>query len=156
VYRIALVLHSWLRWFVLVFAVLAVVRALLGVLRSTSWSDLDDRVGRLLTVFYDVQVLVGFLLYLFLSPTTKRVFADFGGAMSDGTLRYWGLEHVLLMLVAAVLVHVGRVAIRRVEADRSKHLRALVWYGIALLLTLAAIPWPMMANGRPWLRLFTG
>jgi uncharacterized membrane protein YozB (DUF420 family) len=153
VYRIVLFLHSWLRWFVVVLGALAVVRSLLGLVRKQPWTDLDNRIGRLLAVCVDAQLLVGLVLYVFLSPVTRRALSDFGGAMSDGALRFWALEHVLMMVVAAVLVHIGRVAIRNAESDRSKHRRALVWYGVALLLILAAIPWPMTANGRPWFNL---
>jgi uncharacterized membrane protein YwaF len=67
--------------------------------------------------------------------------ADFGSAMKDSNLRFYAIEHSVMMLVAVVLVHIGRAKSKRAKVDRKKFGIALIFYGLALILILAAIPW---------------
>jgi hypothetical protein len=152
-YAFILTLHSILRWVVLIVAVVAVVRALLGWLGKKEWTALDDRLGLLLSSSMDLQVLLGLILYIFLSPLTRSAFQNFGAAMSNGALRYWSVEHILLMIVALVLIHVGRARSKAAQESPGKYRRALVFFGLATVAILLAIPWPFLANGRPLLRL---
>ena len=152
-YPIMLTLHSILRWVVLIVAIVAVVRALVGWLGKNEWTALDDTLGTMLSGSMDLQVLLGIILYIFLSPFTKSVFQDFGAAMSDGRLRYWSVEHVFLMIVALVLIHAGRATSKRAEEATKKHRLAFIFFGLATLAILIAIPWPFYSYGRPLLRL---
>ena len=152
-YGFMLLVHSWMRWLVLILAAMAVLRAITGMSGGRHWRDADDRGSLFLSIAIDVQFVVGLVLYLVLSPTTKMAFADMAVAMRTSALRYWAVEHVSMMLLALVFVHVGRVSIRRAVESASKHRRAAIYFGLALLLVIAGTPWPMMPNGRPWLRI---
>lgn len=133
--------HNLLRWFVLVVFVLAVIFALFGWIGKHKWQKRDNLVGLLLSIFVDVQLLIGFVLYFFLSPITKAAFADFGAAMKNGGLRFFAIEHIAIMLIAAVFIHVGRIKTKRITIDWKKHRAAAIWYGIALFILLHGIPW---------------
>lgn len=133
--------HSIVRWLVLLAGAMAVVLAWRGRLGGAPWSPMDDRVGRWFTVGMDVQLLVGLALY-WMSPTVQAALADMGAAMGDGTLRFWSIEHGVLMLLAVVATHIGRARSRRAERAAAKHRAAAVWFGLALIAVLAAIPWP--------------
>ncbi len=152
-YTLVLTLHSLLRWVVVILVVAAIARALSGWFGKKEWSSLDRRLGLMLTSSVDLQLLVGLILYVFLSPTAKLAFQDFGKAMSNGQLRFWAVEHILLMIVALVLVHVGRATSKRSEEATSKHRRAAIFLGLAGLAILFAIPWPFLSYGRPLIRL---
>jgi ABC-type transporter Mla maintaining outer membrane lipid asymmetry permease subunit MlaE len=152
-YPIILTLHSILRWVVLIAAIVAVVRALVGWLGKKEWTSLDDRLSIVLSASMDLQVLLGIILYVLLSPLTRTVFQDFGAAMSDGLLRYWSVEHVFAMIVALILIHVGRATSGAAEEATKKHRRAFIFFGLATLAILIAIPWPFFSYGRPLLRL---
>jgi hypothetical protein len=152
-YSIVLTLHSLVRWVVLIAAVAATLRALVGWLGRREWTGLDNRLGRILTGSLDVQFLLGLILYIFLSPNTRAAFQDLGAAMSNGEVRFWALDHVVLMLVAVVLGHVGRALSRRAEEATAKHQQAAILYGLATVAMLLAIPWPFLSYGRPLLRL---
>jgi hypothetical protein len=147
-YPFVLTLHSLLRWVVLLAGFAAVLMAIRGWLGQRPWRPLDNRVSLIYSISMDVQVLLGFLLYFVLSPITTEAFADFGAAMADPELRFWLLEHLFWMVVALVLIHVGRVLIRRAPTDLARHKRASVFFSLALLAILLAIPWM-----RPLLRL---
>ncbi|HXH06795.1 MAG TPA: hypothetical protein VNI83_09420 [Vicinamibacterales bacterium] len=152
-YAAALLLHSWLRWLVLGAGLLAVGRALGGRAKGRAWGPHDDRAGRLFGLTLDIQMLLGLLLYFVLSPVVSAARADIGAAMRTSALRFWLVEHLVAMTLAVVLVHLGRARVRRALSDRQRFTRAAVYFGLALLLVLASIPWPGLPYARPLLRL---
>lgn len=153
-FTVLLSLHNILRWFVLVFAILAIVKAIMGWTAKNDWTQADNRAGLLYTIFLDIQVLLGLVLYFFFSPLTTVALRDFGGAMGDNLLRYYAIEHSVVMILAMVVAHIGRSAARKAADSVKKHRRAAIWFTISFILLLAAIPWPFLETGRPWLRLF--
>src|SRR5512145_3312756 len=143
-YSFVLTLHSYVRWAVLLLAVIVVVRAFVGWFGRKDWEGMDNRLGMLFTVCIDVQFLLGLALYLFLSPITTSAFQNFGAAMSNTATRYWLVEHAAPMLVAIVLAHVGRTVAKRAPTAQAKHRRTAIYFGLALLAILIAIPWPFL------------
>ena len=140
-YSVVLFLHSWVRWIVMIAAVVAIVRAFYGWLGKKGWAKLDDQLGLLFSTSLDVQMLLGLILYIFLSPITQAAFKNLGAAMSDATLRFFTLEHLLYMLVAVVLGHVGRALSKKATEPVAKHRMAAILFGLATLAILLAIPW---------------
>jgi hypothetical protein len=153
VYGLALTLHSWIRWLVVITAALALLRAYAGWLGRRPWTPADDKAGRWFTIGMDVQLLLGLLLYVALSPFTTQALRDFGAAMREAPLRFWAVEHVFMMVVALALVHVGRVRVRRAATPVAKHRAAAIFFTLSLLAVLAGIPWPGSTNGRPLFRI---
>ena len=140
-YSVVLFLHSWVRWIVMIAAVVAIVRAFYGWLGKKDWAKLDDQLGLLFSTSLDIQMLLGLILYIFLSPITQAAFKNLGAAMSDATLRFFTLEHLLYMLVAVVLGHVGRALSKKATEPVAKHRMAAILFGLATLAILLAIPW---------------
>jgi hypothetical protein len=133
--------HNMFRWLVLIVIVLAVVFAFIGWFKKRDWTKKDNITGLILTIFMDIQFLVGIILYAFVSPLTKAAFSDFGAAMKNSALRFYAVEHILIMVIALVLVHIGRSKSKKAVAPWKKHRAAAIYYIIALVLILAAIPW---------------
>jgi len=148
-YSTVLLLHSWLRWLAVVAGLGATVAA---IGKGSQALQRAERWGLIFMIALDVQVLLGLLLYGTLSPFTAQAMGDFGAAMRSPILRFWAVEHLTLMLSAAVLVHVGRVLARKTANPDQKRKRLLICFALALLVMLAGIPWPGMATGRPWVR----
>jgi hypothetical protein len=71
--------------------------------------------------------------------------------MKNPNQRFWVVEHVFGMLIGVALVHVGRVRARKTDSLR-RHKVAAIFFGLALVVIAASIPWPGTANGRPLLR----
>jgi len=113
----------------------------------------SDRLGLVLVTIVDIQLLLGLLLYLVLSPFTASAFHDFGAAMRNPQLRFWAVEHSATMMLAIVLVHVGRVLARTAATPESSRRRQIICFGLATVLMIVATPWPGMANGRPLFRI---
>ena len=148
-YTVVLALHSWLRWLALLAGILATVFAL----RSKDGRGPVDVWGLILIISLDVQLLLGLLLYVALSPFTAEAMRDFGAAMKSPGLRFFAVEHVTLMLAAVVLAHVGRVLARKAASAESRRSRLLICFALATMAMIVAIPWPGMTSGRPLFRL---
>ncbi len=133
--------HNMFRWLVLFALIFAVLFGLIGWLKRLEWQKRDNLSGLLLTIFMDIQFVIGIVLYAFVSPITKAAFNDFGAAMKNADLRFYAVEHILLMVIALVLVHIGRAKSKKAVAPWKRHRAATIFYGISLLLILAAIPW---------------
>jgi hypothetical protein len=153
-YTLVLTLHNLVRWLVIVFAVLALARAYRGWLRGLNWQKSDDRAGMLYTSFLDTQLLLGLILYFLFSPYPAQLFANFATGMQNPIVAFFGLEHVIPMVIAIAVAHMGRAFSRKAADAPAKHRTAAVWFSISVVLILVAIPWPFLAYGRPVFRLF--
>lgn len=134
-------LHDTLRWLLLLSLVITLVKYLVGWFGNQPWKKLDNILGIVFTSLMDLQLLVGLVLYFFLSPITKMALSDFGAAMKDVDLRFYAVEHFSMMLVAVVLVHIGRAKSKKAIAGQDKFKIASIFFLIALALIVAAIPW---------------
>ena len=150
-YQVLLVLHSWSRWFVLGAGLLAVYRAYGGWTGRRPFLGADNGLGASFSGFMWLQVLIGLGLYFGLSPWGLNALKQ-PGALHDPTKRFFGLEHVVVMVLAAVLAQVGRLAIKRTADATAKHRKAFTYFGIALVLVLLMIPWGLWNPYRPLFR----
>jgi hypothetical protein len=150
-YRLVLLLHSWLRWVALIAGIGATFTAMRGTGGPSSDSRLD-RWGMALVTALDVQLLLGLLLYVAVSPNMAEIRANFGASMQDPIARFWAVEHITMMIVAVVVAHVGRVLGRKAATPESKRMKLFICFGIATVMMLLAIPWPGMRAGRPLFR----
>jgi hypothetical protein len=151
-YPAVLLVHSWLRWVVLLSGLFVVIRAVSGAIRHRPWGPADDRGVRLYSVSLDVQLLLGLVLYFLLSPITSAALSDFGAAFQSSGLRFWAVEHVFGMIVAVILTYRGKVRVRAIGDPVRKHRVAAVFFTLALVAILASIPWPGTPNARPLFR----
>ena len=134
-------LHDTLRWLLLLSLVTTLVKYLIGWFGNQHWKKTDNLMGIVFTSLMDIQLLTGLVLYFFLSPITKLALSDFGSAMKNADLRFYAVEHIFMMLIAVVLVHIGRAKSKKAKADHAKFRIATIFYGLALVIMLAAIPW---------------
>jgi hypothetical protein len=148
-YSVLLVLHNIVRWLVVIFLIVALARSYLGWLGRRDWSGTDRRTVLFAGMAIDIQFLLGLILYIFASPITRQAFQDFGAAMSNPLLRFFAVEHLVSMILAIILVHIGTGIGRRANTDVAKHRGVAILYSLALVIILLAIPWD-----RPLIRLF--
>jgi hypothetical protein len=92
-----------------------------------------------------VQLLIGLILY-FISDKVK--FTD--GWMANKITRFFGMEHFILMVLAIVVITVGRRKAENATEASQKHQLILKWFVIGLVLILAGIPWPFRGLGSGW------
>lgn len=146
-----LVLHNLLRWLVLLFGFWAVISAVSGKTSNRDYLPGDSRSNFFFMLSMDIQLLIGLILYF--NGVWFESLKHIGESMKDPYIRFFTIEHEMMMIIAWILVHAGRIAVKKAVTSGSKFNKSLVFFGIALLLILIAIPWPFReAVSRPWFR----
>jgi heme A synthase len=137
--------HSGLRWLALALLFFAIVNAILK-LKSGKYEKGDKMLNLFAMVMLHIQILVGTILSF---VTGKISYTE--GWMKNPQLRFFGLEHILLMVIAVTLITIGRKKAEKALDPAKKHKTILIWYTIVLVIIFAAIPWPFRtALGGSW------
>jgi len=142
-YAVFVALHNILRWVVILFGLLAAGRALWGWFRKKEWAENDRKMGLAFTSLVDLQLLVGGLLYLVFSEWGLKAVVNKGMTfvMKQGEYRFFSVEHVFFMVLGIVFAHLGSALPKKVDDSPNKFKRAAIWFGLAIVLIMAGIPW---------------
>jgi hypothetical protein len=135
-----LIVHSLLRWLVLLAGLFAVAKLANGYTRQAVYSPGDKRVSMIFVGLLDLQFLLGLILYG-VSPVTRGAMKDITAGMADAHVRFFVAEHPLMMFLGLVVAHVTSVMVKKSRSDRVKFLRGAMGFALALGLILAGIPW---------------
>jgi hypothetical protein len=131
-YGTLLLLHSVVRYFVLILLVFLIVRSLMGWMNKATFTSGDNKLSLFTFIATHTQLLLGLILY-FVSP-----FVNFSGER-DRMQSYWTFEHATMMLIAIVLITVGRSTMKKLADEPSKHKRLFVFNLIALIVIVGSI-----------------
>ena len=140
-YDFFLTLHSWNRRIILIVGIVAVIMAYNGWKSRRVFSSLDNLLGTTLIGSMHMQLLIGILLYFVFSPLTKYALSHFSEAMKNSHLRYFVLEHWIVMLLSIAIAQTGRIMVHKTEDENLKHKRSFIYYSIAMFLILLMIPY---------------
>ena len=134
-------LHSILRWIILLLLLICLVQALTkntGVRKLSLW----------LLISAHLMLIIGVYQVFFGRYGINKGLPDGVELMKDKFYRFFWLEHPLMMIIAIVLITVARGNAKRLNY------RGTVWLLlVALLLILAAVPWPfreIVGDERTW------
>jgi hypothetical protein len=141
--------HSGLRWLVLILLVYAIYNAYSRYKAGAKYRGVDKMVNVMTMGMVHLQIVIGLILY-FVSPIVEAGLSNFGSAMKDSTLRFSVMEHLVMMVAAAVLITIGYKRGRTAKEPKLMHRRIFVWYTVVLVLILAAIPWPFRFDVSGW------
>ena len=146
--------HSFVRWLVIATLVFTVLRSAVGVRKRLSFSSIDRNTILLTTIVFLVQVALGVWLY-FISPMVEYFMLNFKVAVHQREPRFFGMEHITMMCVAALVIIVGAIRVTGRRTDHEKFKTALYCFGAVLFIVLISIPWgfPPLVN-RPLLRWY--
>lgn len=148
-YHTLLILHSINRWLVLISLVYAILTAWKGYRSNKAFSRQDNTIRHVTATVSHIQLTIGMLLYM-VSPIVK--FETGGtGLMSEHT--FFSVLHTALMAVSVVIITIGSARAKRMEDNRAKFKTMLIWFSLALLIIMVAIPWPFSPLAhRPYYR----
>ena len=151
-YQTLTFLHSLVRWFVLFSILYSIFRAYKGYFQNLHFSKTDNLVRHWTATIAHIQLVVGIILYV-KSPVVMYFWKDFSQALNHMDSLFFGAIHSTLMLSAIVILTIGSSMAKRKMIDKEKFKTMLVWFSIALLIIVIAIPWPFspLAN-RPYIR----
>ncbi len=133
-------IHSYWAYLVLIILIVAVVNAIVALSKKRSFTDKDLRIGLFTLIFSHIQLLIG-LGWYFMSPYYKALKNSGSDVMGDASSRLLAIEHPIMMVLAIVLITIGWSKHKKKTEDAAKFKTFAIFYGIALVLILARIPW---------------
>lgn len=147
-YDITHAVHSILRYLILLSIIYCVFSSWRGWKKKLQFTK---RPALLTMSLADVQLLIGIYLALVnMMNLTYNLDRPRRILKAPFEVRFTILEHPVMMLLAIMLIHIGYAKSKRAATDAGKYKTIFIFYLIALLIILAAIPWPMMNTGGNW------
>ncbi|MET0634580.1 MAG: hypothetical protein ABWZ25_01050 [Chitinophagaceae bacterium] len=147
-------LHNILRWIILILLLLSLIKAFSGWQSRKMFTAGDKRVWLFTLIFTHINLVVGlYLLFLGRFGILNTTLPPGTSVMKNSSLRFFWVEHPLLMLISVILITLGYGMSKKPVQDSIKFKKAFWFFLIALILILAAIPWPGREVARP---LFPG
>lgn len=139
-YTFTLAFHSWNRWAVLVSLILICMTSFRGWKRQLVF-ERKNRILQMITLsFAHLQLVIGLYLY-FISPISNYFLSHFSEGIHDRELRFFGMEHISVMIIAIVFMTIGNSKVKKAQTDHRKFKLQFIWFGIGLILILSSIPW---------------
>jgi hypothetical protein len=134
-----LVVHSILRWFVLGAILLVIFLAWEGKVFKKPYTRAHRISAAVASGLSHLQLLLGFGLYM-ISPSVKAYWDTKSSQWSEQL--FFALVHFGMMTLAIIIITIGAALSKR-ELDEQKRFRILFnSFVLALLIIVAAIPWP--------------
>lgn len=146
-------LHSVLRYAIIIVLLIAIFQYIRSKSAKKSFSSGDKTLSLLSMIIMDIQFLIGGVLF-FLGPNAPMKYFDslsFGEIMKEKIPRFFTLEHPLMIIIALVLVHIGHASVKKDISSDRKYKKLITMYTLALIIILAAVPWPFRELGRGWM-----
>ncbi|WP_035842770.1 hypothetical protein [Crocinitomix catalasitica] len=145
-YKILNPAHSGWRWIVLILLVLVIIEAHKGWKGNKTFTDKNKKLALFAMIAFHIQFLAGLVLY-FVSPKVAFI----SETMSNKLLRFFTVEHSLMMIIAMILITIGHSKSKKATLDTQKFKSIAVYYTIAFIIIMIAIPWPFRtALGGGW------
>jgi uncharacterized membrane protein YtjA (UPF0391 family) len=149
-------LHNLLRWIIVILLLLSIVKAYTGWKGNKSFSAGDAKIWLFTMIASHITLLLGLYQWLMgrYGILTFEI-PEGSSRMKDPFIRFFQVEHPVSMLLAILFITLGRGMAKKNLNDTLKYRQAFVYFFVALLLLLAAVPWPFRGEiiGRP---LFPG
>lgn len=131
-YELIVNIHSVLRWVLLFFLVVTIIKSLIGWFGNQSWKPADNQLSLLTLIFTHTQLIIGFVLY-FISPQV-----NFSEPVSDA-YRFYTVEHITGMLIAIILITVGRVLAKKRSVPKVKFRVVAIFFTLGLIIMISSI-----------------
>ena len=145
IYQILKHSHSGLRWIIILLLLTAIMNSFFKMLIRSDYKKFDKVLSIASLSSVHLQIILGILLY-FISP--KVIFK--AESLSNSMLRFFLVEHALLMLLSATAISIGFRITKKTSVPYDKHLNTFLFYTISLLLIVFSIPWPWKNLGGAW------
>lgn len=132
-------LHNILRWVILLLLLVTLIQAIAksnGIRPTSLW----------LLIFSHLMLLIGLYQLIAGRYGTLKGLPQGVELMKDTFYRFYWIEHPLMMILAIIFITIAR------GKAKLLNYKATAWLlFIALILILAAVPWPFRnIVGRPW------
>jgi hypothetical protein len=142
-FAVLLQVHSILRWVILLLLLLSIVQSFIGWVKRRELREGDTKLWLFTMIAAHTTLLIGLILLLFgRFGILSSGLPEGVELMKDKFYRFYWVEHPVGMLVATILITLGRGVVKKQIKDPSKYKRAFWFFLTALLIILATVPWP--------------
>ncbi|WP_315821844.1 hypothetical protein [Paraflavitalea speifideaquila] len=143
-------LHNLLRWVIFILLLVALFRHLTGMNKKRLVNAGDQKVDLFLMISAHTTFVIG--LYQWIAgPWGLKLIqnAGMGDVMKNSIFRFYAVEHISGMLIAIVLITIGRGKVK--EQLIIQPIKSFLVLLIALIIILVSVPWPFREGiARPW------
>ncbi len=139
-YPTLILVHNALRWAVLLSGIVLVVGSFVGKGRGFPYKPAGAGLTAAYTSLLSLQFVVGLFLSC-VSPLVRTFWSNPAAGMKSHDLRFFAIEHTILMIAALALAHIGSARARRASTDEKAFSTSLTWAGASMALIIAGIPW---------------
>ncbi len=153
-YDILVYAHSWLRWAVVIFGVMALLRSWQGWQQGRIVEAADKRINLIFIASLHLQLLLGILLYFVYSPFGYQAVSSMGmsAVMKNAAFRFWSMEHWFIMLSGVVVAQIGSIKAKKQTDATAQHRVAFKWFAAAMLLLLVGVLMVVTSGHREWVK----
>ena len=127
-------LHSYNRYLILVALVYVLYRSWSGWMGKKPFEKADNTASVALLGLAHLQLLLGLIQYFVTSAYTSGDMPT-----SDPWVRYFKMEHISGMLIAIVLIQLGRTFSKKATTDEDKHKKLAIYTTIATVLIVGLL-----------------
>ncbi len=125
--------HSGMRWIVVAFLLLSLIQ--LAFSKPSKFVTLGTLIS------FHIQVLIGIALYFM---SNKVIYS--GDWIKNEVLRFYGMEHIIIMLIAAIFITLGYR-----QAKKKNYKAYMFFLLVTVVLVIVGVPWPFREGlGAGW------
>jgi hypothetical protein len=153
-YQFILAFHSLIRWLVLISLLVSIFTAYRGWFMHKTYTKQDSLIRIITASIAHTQLIIGLWLY-FISPIVNYFLHNFKDAVHNRQIRFFGMEHITMMLIAIIIITIGSAKAKRQATAHQKFKTTAIWFTVGLLVILSSVPWsfsPLIS--RPLFRPF--
>ncbi|HIG32023.1 MAG TPA: hypothetical protein EYQ09_01070 [Flavobacteriales bacterium] len=126
------IIHGVIPFLFLIALLISIVRAALDKIPNTK----KDIFLTITLIFAHIQLLIGLVLLI---PMATVV--DWSRVMGNEASRFLLVEHPLTMLIAVVLITLGKVKAKKIEDNAKANKTVFGYFAVALILIVLRTPW---------------
>jgi hypothetical protein len=143
-------IHSSLRYVILALLIYTAIKAWMGWLGKKEFQPADRKAGAITMGLLHLQLIIGLALYIM--KEYFNVFTQFLQNKESVNVqsRFWGLEHISMMIIGIILVTLGHMLSKRALTNEDKYKKLAIFFTLGLLIIFAAIPWPFIKTWGSW------
>jgi hypothetical protein len=134
----------------LILLLASIFKALSGLNGKKTLTAGDKKIWLFTMITAHITLLIGLILMFFGTYGITKGVPEGISVMKNATYRFYWVEHPLMMIIAIVFITIGRGQVKKPVPDAIKYKKAFWFFLLALILILAAIPWPSREIGRPF------
>ncbi|MBN8678495.1 MAG: hypothetical protein J0M29_09735 [Chitinophagales bacterium] len=127
-------LHSYNRYLILAALVYVLFRSWSGWMGKKPFEKADNTASVALLGLAHLQLLLGLIQYFVTSAYTTGDMP-----VSDPWVRYFKMEHISGMILAVVLIQLGRTFSKKAQSDEEKHKKLAIYTTVATLIIVGML-----------------